>query len=156
MDQASYRPQTPLASGAIRVARAADIPFMYEIAAASYPDINAGDHIPWIVWCIQNPERLVLVGERSFGVAKFIWQYGVGKQASLEVLAARPGRPLLEPFHMVRQMVIWAKQCGVQKPFVLAADTKVDFEPFAKRLGGEKQTTTQFFIPMELDNGRRW
>ena len=100
-------------------------------------------------WAIQNPERLVLIGANSVGVAQASWQYGFERRARLDMLGARPvAGAALEALKMVRMMLVWAKEQGAEGTFRLDADTGVDFGPFARRLGGKPVTLTRYEIPL--------
>lgn len=105
--------------------------------------------IPWMERCIQNPDRLVLVGPNSIGCAQIQWNYGYERRARLDMLAARPvPGAALEALRIVRMMVAWGKEKGAVGTFRLDADTGIDFGPFAKRLGGKPVTLTRYEIPL--------
>ena len=95
---------------------------------------------------MKHPQRLVLVGAYSFGVAEVSDKYGFERRARLGMLAALPGAGM-EPLRLVRMMIAWAKQQGAAGTFRLDADTGVDFGPFAKRLGG-KPILAQYEVPI--------
>jgi len=134
---------------AIRRATHADIPFVRELARLKYPDREIEQARDWFEWCLKNPDRLVLVGANSVGVAQVDWRYGFERRGRLDMLASRPqaGAPW-EAFRMVRMMLAWAKEQGAQGTFRLDADTGVDFGPFARRLGGKPVTLTRYEIPL--------
>ena len=136
----------------IRQATLDDIPFIMALASEKYPGRDVEKDRPWASWCIQNPDRLVLIGPNSMGCAQVDWIYGHECKARLDVLAARPG-PFWEALRMVRIMVNWARQKGAIGTFKLNAETDVNFAPFASRLGGRKVTTTYYEIPLEQDHG---
>ena len=133
----------------IRRASLDDMPFIIGMAKEKYPARQIEQGIPWMEWCIGSPERLVLVGPNSVGVAQVDWRYGFERRGRLDMLASRPqaGAPW-EAFRMVRMMLAWAKEQGAQGTFRLDADTGIDFGPFAKRLGGEPVTLTRYEIPL--------
>lgn len=134
---------------AIRRATLDDIPFIRELALEKYPARQVEQGLSWMLWCLKNPERLVLVGQNSVGMAAMAWNYGFEPRARLDMLASRPvaGAPW-EAFRMVRMMIAWAKEQGAQGAFKLEADTGIDFAPFAKRLGGYAVITTRYDIPL--------
>ncbi|MFA5897720.1 MAG: hypothetical protein WC829_01275 [Hyphomicrobium sp.] len=139
-----------LAMPAIHVATDADKPFMLALAREKYPGRNIDLGIPWVERCMANPDRLVLVGPNSFGIAQADWLYGFERRGRLDMLCARPQPGVaLEALRMVRMMVGWAKSRGCLGTFKLDADTGVDFGPFARRLGGVKVTSVRYEIPLE-------
>ena len=126
-----------------------DMPFIIGMAKEKYPARQIEQGIPWMEWCIGSPERLVLVGPNSVGVAQVDWRYGFERRGRLDMLASRPQASApWEAFRMVRMMLAWAKEQGAQGTFRLDADTGIDFGPFAKRLGGEPVTLTRYEIPL--------
>lgn len=134
---------------AIRRATLADMPFIVALANEKYPMRMIEKGIPWMEWCIQNPERLVLVGPNSIGVAQVQWNYGYERRARLDMLGARPAPgAALEALRIVRMMLVWAKEKDAVGTFRLDADTGVDFGPFAKRLGGKLVTSIRYEIPL--------
>lgn len=143
---------------AIRIATVADIPTLVEFAKEAYGDrligrggewVKSGGGAHWLQWCISNPDRLVLIGANSVGIAQVSWHYGFEKRGRLDVLVSRPGsKTPFETLKMVRIMLDWAKEKGATGKFKLDADTGVDFEPFAKRLGGVPVTMTRYEIPL--------
>lgn len=133
----------------IRRAILDDMPFIVELAREKYPKRVIDLGIPWMEWAIGNPERLVLVGPNSVGVAQVSWNYGFERRARLDMLGARAASgAALEALRMVRMMLAWAKEQGAQGTFRLDADTGVDFGPFALRLGGKPVTLTRYEIPL--------
>ena len=132
----------------IRQATLIDIPFIMELAREKYPHRDVSKAEPWAKWCIQNPDRLVLIGPNSVGCAQVDWIYGHECKARLDVLAARPG-PIWEALRMLRVMINWARQKGASGSFILDANTGIDFGSFSERLGGKKVTITQYEIPLE-------
>lgn len=133
----------------IRRATLADMPFIISLAKEKYPARQIELGIPWMEACIQNSERLVLVGPNSAGVAQIGWHYGFERRARLDMLGARPtASSAWEAFRMVQIMVAWAKDEGATGSFRLDADTGVDFGPFARRLGGTPVTLTRYEIPL--------
>lgn len=133
----------------IRIATLDDITLIGEIARQQYPHLDVEKARGWLTWAIQHPDRLVLVGLNSVGIAQVAWFYGMEKRARLDVLARRPApEGVLEAFRMVRIMVSWGKEKGATGNFKLDADTGVDFGPFAKRLGGKPVTVTRYEIPL--------
>ena len=133
----------------IRRASLDDMPFIIGMAKEKYPARQIEQGIPWMEWCIGSPERLVLVGPNSVGVASIGWHYGFERRARLDMLGARPtAGGALEPLRIVRIMLDWAKEQGAQGTFRLDADTGVDFGPFARRLGGKPVTLTRYEIPL--------
>ena len=133
----------------IRRASLDDMPFIIGMAKEKYPARQIEQGIPWMEWCIGSPERLVLVGPNSVGVAQVDWRYGFERRGRLDMLASRPQASApWEAFRMVRMMLAWAKEQGAQGTFRLYADTGIDFGPFAKRLGGEPVTLTRYEIPL--------
>jgi hypothetical protein len=133
----------------IRRATEADIPYMLALAKEKYPDRPVEQGVPWMQWCLQNPERLVLLGQDHIGVAQVNWHYGYSRRARLDWLVGRPVKgAVLETLRMVRMMIAWAKEQGATGDFQLDAETEVDFEPYSKRLGGRKITVTRYLIPI--------
>lgn len=133
----------------IRRATLADMPFIIEMARERYPARTIEKGIPWMQWCIGNPEKLVLIGPNSIGMANVGWQYGFERRARLDMLGARAvAGAALEALRMIRIMLTWAKQQGAVGTFRLDADTGVDFGPFARRLGGKPVTLTRYEIPL--------
>ena len=133
----------------IRRAKLEDMPFMVALANEKYPMRMIEKGIPWMEWCIQNDNRLVLLGPNSIGVAQVEWNYGYERRARLDMLGARPvSGAALEALRMVRMMLAWAKEKGAVGTFRLDADTGIDFGPFARRLGGKPVTLTRYEIPL--------
>lgn len=141
--------RAPYERAAVRRATLADMPFIIAMAKEKYPARQIEQGISWMEWCIGSPERLVLIGPNSAGVAQVSWNYGFERRARLDMLGARatPGAAL-EALKIVRMMVAWAKEQGAQGTFRLDADTGVDFGPFARRLGGGPVTLTRYEIPL--------
>jgi hypothetical protein len=158
MEQGDVKPRTfagvrsAVILPSIRRATLEDMPRMIEMAKtlwAKYPERNVQQGEGWMKWCIQNPERLVLLGSSSIGVASVSWNYGYERRARIEVLAGTPAPgTALQTLRMVRLMLTWAKEQGAEGTFRLDADTDVDFGPFAKRLGGKPVTRTRYEIPL--------
>lgn len=139
----------PPVVSSIRRATLADMPFMVAMAKEKYPVRKVELGIPWMEWALANPERLVLMGDNTIGVAQVSWNYGFERRARLDMLGARPvSGAALEALKMVRLMIAWAKEQGAQGSFRLDADTGVDFGPFARRLGGKPVTLTRYEIPL--------
>lgn len=134
----------------IRVATEADIPHGMAIAREMYPTRDVDRALSWAKWCIANPDRLVLIGPNSVGCAQIDWIYGFEQKARLDFLACRRVKQApLEALRMLRLMLNWARSRGVTAPFVLDADTGVDFAPFSGRLGGATETVVRYQIPLE-------
>ena len=148
-DWRNYRPVNGFEYPAIHEAGVADEQFMFEIAREKYPERAIEQGVRWVRWCMQSPERLVLVGPNSFGIAQVDWRYGFERRSKLDMLCSRPasGRAL-EALKMVQLMIAWAKEKGALGAFRLDADTGADFEPFARRLGGKAVTATWYEIPL--------
>lgn len=146
-----------LSPGPIRLGQVEDIPALVEFALEAYGNrmiprgeawVKSGG-ARWLEWCILNPERLVLIGANSVGIAQVAWHYGFERKGRMDVLVSRPGsRTPLETLKMVRLMLSWARQRGAVGSFRLDADTGVDFEPFAQRLGGKPVTNVRYEIPL--------
>ena len=131
----------------IRRATEDDIPRILEIARACYPVREVDKVLPWLKWILNHEDRLSLIGAHSIGAASITAHYGFEQRARLDVLASL--KPCsLEAFRMLRIMVQWAQQRGIEGSFRLDADTGVVFEPFARRLGGKAVTTTHYAIPL--------
>jgi len=130
----------------IRLATLADVPIWIEKAKAKYPGRDVEKATRWAEWCVQNPNRLVLVGRNCAGIAQVDQYYGFECKAKLDMLF---GDPSWETFRMVRMMVRWAREKGATGTFRLDADTGADFAPFAARLGGRPVTVTRYEIPLE-------
>ena len=73
------------AAPAIRRATLDDIPFIREIALEKYPERAVEQGLSWMLWCLKNPERLVLVGANSVGMAAMAWRQSL-TAASLVVI----------------------------------------------------------------------
>jgi hypothetical protein len=102
----------------------------------------------WMAWAINNPDRLVLLGPNSFGVAQTGMFYGCERRASIDILCCRPNAGAsLEALRMVRKMVAWARRRGAPS-LRLDSDTGVDFAAFGKRLGAKPVTVTKYEIPV--------
>lgn len=139
----------PPAQETVRRATLADVPVLLEIAKELYADRPVANAESWLRWAIQNPERLVLIGKASAGVAQLSWNYGFERRARLDALGALPGRAsAFEALRIVRLMIQWARENGATGTFRLDADTGVDFGPFARRLGGKPVTHTRYEIPL--------
>lgn len=134
----------------IREATLDDIPAIIAFAKDKYPDRAVEQGGPWLEWCINNPNRLVLIGPNSIGVAQVSVNYGVERKGKLDMLGARPAAgAALEALKMIRIMTRWAKSRGAVGTFRLSADTGVDFKSFSERLGGKPVTVTHYEIPLE-------
>lgn len=133
----------------IRRATLDDMPFIIELAQDRYPGRGIENGIPWMRWCIQSPARLVLVGSNSVGVCRYSLNYGFESHASVDMLASRRAKTApLEALRMLRIMIQWAREKGVKDCLHLHADTGVDFEPFARRLGGKTVVSQRCEIPL--------
>ena len=129
----------------IRVADESDLPFLMTLAREKYPHRGGGDtSVRWLRWVMNDRNHLVLVGAHSGGIASVSWNYGIERRGRVDVLAARPTPgAALEAMRMVRLMVDWARQEGAES-FRLAADTNVDFAPFAARLGAVPKAVVHY------------
>lgn len=133
----------------IRRATEDDIPYMLAMAREKYPDRPVEQGIPWMQWCLKNPDRLVLIGQDSIGMAEVGWYYGYSFRPRLSWLVGRPVKgAALETLTMLRMMLVWAKEKGCTEPFRLSAETNIDFEPYSRRLGGRAVTSTTYLIPL--------
>lgn len=102
----------------------------------------------WMVWAINSPTRLVLLGPNSFGIAQCGIFYGCERRASVDILCCRPSAGgSLESLRMLRKMVAWARHRGA-RTLRLDADNGLDFGPFARRLGATAVTVTKYEIPV--------
>jgi len=132
----------------IREAVLEDAPKWLALAVQRYPDRDVGGMRAWVEWCITNPDRLVLVGRASVGIAAVSLNYGVERRGRMDVLYTIPHlKPGLEAFAMIEIMMRWAKQKGAQGPFYIEPDTDVDFGPFVQRLGGTPAGGVRYEIP---------
>ena len=142
-------PELPEPVCHIRRATEADIPYMLALAKEKYPDRPVEMGVPWMQWCLQNPNRLVLVGLDSVGVAQADTHYGYARKGRLDWLCGRPVKgAALETLRMVRMMIAWAKEQGCVGDFRLDAETDVDFAPFSRRLGGREVVIKRYLIPI--------
>ena len=144
--------RAPPVAQSIRRATLDDMPHMIEMAKklwARYPERQVVQGEGWMRWCISNPERLVLLGSTSIGVASVSWNYGYERRARMDILAGLPvPGTALQTLRMLHIMIAWAREQGAQGTFRLSADTEADFGPFARRLGGKAVTTTRYEIPL--------
>ena len=129
----------------IHIASEPDREFIMDLVREMYPDRDVDKAVPWVEWCLKNPDHLVLVGENSFGIARAEWVYGFERLGKLLILCSR-GKSL-EALRMVRKMIAWSKTRGCSD-FRIDANTGVDFASFAKRLGGHRQTVLRYDIPL--------
>ena len=129
----------------IHVASEPDREFIMELVREMYPEKDVDRSVPWVEWCLKNPDHLVLVGENSFGIARSEWVYGFERLGTLLILCSR-GRNL-EALRMVRKMIAWAKIRGCLE-FRLDANTGVDFAAFGKRLKAKRETVLRYNIPL--------
>ena len=126
-----------------------DIPLWAEIAKLRYPGRDVTQAMRWVEWCINNPERLVLVGSATAGIAAITIQHGITRTAHLSMFFTVPGQnPGLEPVDMLKIMINWAKQNGAEGSFKIMADTGVDLGPFVKRAGGRRIELPFYEIPL--------
>lgn len=143
----------PSLLGAIRRATLDDIPFFEALAREKYgdrfhdPDKAEKLH-EWLANLFQRGDYTCLKGDFTAGIARVQRRYGCELKGQLVALAARPGC-VLEPLQMIKVMLLWAKAVGATGTFTLDADTGHDFEPFARRLKGEKIVKTSYEIPLE-------
>lgn len=132
----------------IRQMTLADVPKWIALAKERYPGRDVGGMIGWVEWCITSPDRLVLVGSASVGIAAVGLNYGIERRGRLEVLYTIPRlNPGLEALAMVELMVRWAKGRGAEGKFDVDPDTNVDFGPFVRRLGGGPASNVRYEIP---------
>ena len=139
----SGTPERPQRS--IHIASEPDREFIMELVREKYPTKAVDRSVPWVEWCLKNPDHLVLVGENSFGIARSEWVYGFERLGTLLILCSR-GRNL-EALRMVRKMIAWAKTRGCLE-FRLDANTGVDFAAFGKRLKAKRETILRYNIPL--------
>lgn len=137
----------PLELDGIRKATLADIPAGLALAEAAYPGRGVEKAAKWAEWCINNPDRLVLVSPKGVGIAQVSWNYGFELKGRLDLLYVAKGSGL-EALKMLRIMVAWAKAKGAVGSFAVDADTGVDFGPFVKRLGGTQTKGVRYLIPL--------
>lgn len=133
-----------------RKATEADIPFILALAKELYPDRPVEQGVPWITRAMRDPAHFVVVGPHSAGCCHITKHYGFEPKARLDMLARRPGvtTATMEALKLLRVMLWWAKDRGAKGNFTLDADTGVDFEPFAKRLGGKRVEYVRYEIPL--------
>lgn len=132
----------------IRRAVISDIPGWLSLARGRYPGMDLSGVEKWVEWCIQSPKRLVLVGNATAGVAGLDLWHGIALRAQLIAMFTVPERqPGMEPVAMLRIMVAWARENKAKPPFLIDAQTGVDFGPFAARLGGHPAKEPRYVIP---------
>lgn len=144
----------PRILGQIRRATLEDLPFFADLIRHRYGDRfhdpdKCQKNLEWLGQLFSRGDYTCLRGERTAGIARVLAAYGAEPQAQVVGLAAWPHAGL-EPLRMLRVMVLWARTIGASK-LTLSADTGVDFEPFAKRLGGIKVVKVSYDIPTEPD-----
>jgi hypothetical protein len=126
-------------NSALRRATEADIPRGLQIAEQAYPGRGISMAVDWAKWHLRQPNSLVLIGDRTLGIASLAFKYGFEKRGRLDMLAAIPEKAaVLEALQQVRAMVRWATLQGAVGNFRIDADTGVDFGAFARRLGGHE------------------
>lgn len=145
----------PKVLGAIRRATIEDLPFFADLIRHRYGDRfhhpdKCRANLEWLAALFARRDYTCLRGEHSAGVARVLQAYGAEPQAQVVGLAAWPHAGL-EPLRMLRVMLLWARMIGASK-LTLSADTGVDFEPFAKRLGGVKVVKVTYDISTEQDS----
>lgn len=132
----------------IRVATLDDLPKWLYLAKERYPDRDIGATARWVSWCITHPARLVLVGHGCAGIAGVDLHYGIELRGKMNVLYSIPClEPGIEAMTMLKKMVAWAKEKGAVPPFLIDNDSGVDFGPFVKRLGGQRDEAPRYTIP---------
>lgn len=129
----------------IRVAEPKDIDPYLALAKDLYPHLDVYLAKPWVEWCLSRPDRLCLVGDRSFGIAEYSVLYGFVPRGQLAILGSQRGG--WESFKIVKTMLEWAKSKGAVS-FRLDANTGVDFSPFCRRLGGMEVTYPRYEIKL--------
>lgn len=139
-------PQCPETTGNIRIAYEPDRAFIMALVREKYPDRDVDKAVPWVEWCLTQPDRLVCVGPNSFGVASALWHYGIERHGGMAILCSR-AKSGFEVLRMLRFMIAWAKEKGCHGDFDLAPDAGIDLGPFARRLGGVSRTVWK--IPLE-------
>lgn len=103
---------------------------------------------PWMQQAIVDPNRLVLLGPNSFGMARVGTFYGSERQASVDILCCRPiASAAFESLRMLRKMIAWTRRRGAPT-LRLEADRGIDFEPFARRLNAERRVSVRYEIPV--------
>ena len=124
----------------IHIASEPDREFIMDLVREMYPNRDVDKAVPWVEWCLTNPDRLVLVGTHSFGIASALWHYGFERHGGMAILCSKPENgSVFEVLRMVKIMIAWAKEKGCTGDFDLAPDSGVDFEPLARRLGGVRR-----------------
>lgn len=149
----SFAPLYVVPKALIHEASERDKPFMLALAQEKYPRRVVEKSIRWVERAMDNPDRLVLVGPNSFGIAQADWIYGSERRGRLDMMCARTEAAAglaagVEILRMVEIMVGWARTKGCAGTFKLDADTGVDFEPLAQRLGGKVVTVKRCEIPL--------
>jgi hypothetical protein len=136
----------------IRPACLADLPEIAERLLRHYPGRATRESImagaPWMIWAMKSPDRLVLIGPNSFGIAETGIFYGFERRASVGLLCsqAAPGSAF-EVLRMLRKMIAWARRKGALE-LKLDADNGTDFSAFAKRLGARQTAVTKYYVPL--------
>lgn len=145
----------PKVLGAIRRAEPTetDLKFFADLIRFKYGDrfkdpAKLEANLRWLAPLFERRDHTCLRGRYTAGVARITQRYGCEHKAQLVGLAAWPGAGW-EPLRMIRVMVLWAKAMGATGALTLDADTGLDFEPFARRLGGKAITMVKYEIPLE-------
>lgn len=144
-------------NSSIRRATLNDMPRMLEIAEEMYPGRGVKAGWDWMKWNIENRagDKFVWIGEDSILVAHIFKRYGFELAVRVDMLCARrKKRVLFEAVHLLKACKRWAALNGVTEPLKLDADTGVNFEPFARRLGGYKVDPARYPVyEIPLDGG---
>lgn len=122
----------------IRPATAGDFDRIFEIARNAYPEFNEETSRLWGQSALQNPNVLVAVGERGFGVAAVSAPfYAPHKLKAVMLFLASTKGAGYEPCALLRYMINWAKERGAVS-FHFGEETGVNLAPLAKRVRATK------------------
>jgi hypothetical protein len=126
----------------IRPATAGDFDHIFEIARSAYPEFNEETSRLWGLKALQNPNILIAIGDRGFGVcgvsAPF---YAPHKPKAVMLFLASTERAGYEPCAMLRYMIKWSQERGAVS-FHFGEDTGVNLAPLAKRVRATKDRDT--------------
>jgi len=122
----------------IRPATADDLDRIFEISREAYPQyqIDQEECRQWALRALQNPDVLIAVGERSFGISGVSAPFWApSKRRGVMVFLASTNGSGYEPCALLRYMVKWALKDRGATTYHFGEDTGANLAPLARRVG---------------------
>ena len=118
----------------IRPATLDDLDRIFDIARSAYPEFDEQSSRLWAVNALQNPNILIAVGEKGFGVSAVSAPfYAPTRLKGVMLFLASTKGAGYEPCALLRYMIDWSRERGAVS-FHFGEDTGANLSPLAKRV----------------------